>query len=95
MTDEIHIASLIVHARPGRIDAVREALLNEPGIEVPVTDGYGKLVITLEATGIAEMSRRMEWIHQIDGLISSTLVYHHSETAEALEEVIHDEDHAP
>lgn len=95
MSDEVHIASLIVHARPGRFDAVRQALLDESGIEIPATDGYGKLVITLEAAGIAELSRRIEWINQIDGLISSTLVYHHCETAEALEEVLYDEDHAP
>ncbi|MEZ5446428.1 MAG: chaperone NapD [Gammaproteobacteria bacterium] len=95
MNEEIHIASLIVHTRPGRADAVRARLLEEPGIEVPAADGHGKLVVTVEAAGIAEMSRRMEWINQIEGLLSSTLVYHHSETAEALEEVIHDEDHAP
>ncbi len=95
MNEEIHIASLIVHTRPGRAEAVRARLLEEPGIEVPAADGRGKLVVTVEAAGIAEMSRRMEWINQIEGLLSSTLVYHHSETAEALEEVIHDEDHAP
>ena len=95
MNEEIHIASLIVHTRPGRADAVRQRLLGEPGVEVPATDGHGKLVVTVEAAGIAEMSRRMECINQIEGLLSSTLVYHHSETAEALEEVIHDEDHAP
>ncbi|HSK39361.1 MAG TPA: chaperone NapD, partial [Arenibaculum sp.] len=47
MPAELHIASLLVHVRPERVDAVRERIAALPGAEVHAEQS-GRMIVTLE-----------------------------------------------
>src|SRR5690625_7133279 len=42
---ELHIASLVIHARPERLAQVRQWLLEQPNVEIHAEDERGKLVV--------------------------------------------------
>ncbi|MDQ2696328.1 MAG: chaperone NapD [Pseudomonadota bacterium] len=84
MTDEVHISSLVVHARPERIDAVAAALGALAGLEIHAIDPAGRLVAVLETFGAGPILDTIEAIRQMPGVLSVNLVYHHSESADSL-----------
>jgi nitrate reductase NapD len=71
------IASILVQARPERLDAAAAAIERIGGAEIYQRDPRGKLVVVLEATDdsdpIGEMLTR---ISLLDDVITATLVYH-------------------
>ena len=82
---EVHIASIVVHVRPERIDAVAE-LASQLGAEVSGTDPSGKLVIVLESPSERSIVAAIDAIQALEGVFAALLVYHHAEPASALEE---------
>lgn len=81
MTDELHISSLVVHARPERLAAVRAAIARLPGAEVHASNHQGKIVVTLETSNEGDVLTRLDQIGRIGGVLSAALVYHHVEAA--------------
>lgn len=77
---DIHICSLVVHAWPERLDAVAEAVAQLPGAELHGRDPVGKLIVTLETESEGEIIARMSAIGDIQGVLSTSLVYQHHET---------------
>ena len=62
MSAELHISSLLVHARLASLPAVRAALATLDGIEVHGAGDTGKIVVTLETAdsgGIVEQLERI------------------------------------
>jgi periplasmic nitrate reductase NapD len=78
---EIHIASLLVHARPDRLADIKQAIAAMPGAEIHVEVG-GKLVVTLEATSDAALAERFAAIGCLGGVLAAAPVYHHIEPCE-------------
>ena len=72
----MEIASLVVHVRPERLDAVREAICALSGTEVAATDRRGKLVVTVEAGPGDRLGERLTELSVMPDVISTTLVYH-------------------
>jgi nitrate reductase NapD len=81
MPEEVHVAGIVVHAAPERIDAVRRAVEAIDGTEIHV-EGNGKLVVTVEAGNAVDLAERVTEIGRLDGVLAAAPVYHHAETME-------------
>jgi nitrate reductase NapD len=81
MSDEIHIAGIVVRAAPAHVDAVRRAIGAIAGAEIHAEEA-GKLVVTIEAADAAELAERVTGIGRLDGVLSAAPVYHHAENLE-------------
>lgn len=81
MPDELHIASLLVHVRPGRLGAVRAALSGTEGVEIHAEQD-GKLVVVVEGPHEGWIADRMTEMQLMDGVLSAVLVFHHAEAAD-------------
>jgi len=87
---ELHIASLVVHAAPRRLEGVAEAVAALPGALVHAQSAKGKLVVTLEATSAEAMSQAVSCIQHLDGVLSAALVYQCADSLDAMNEEISD-----
>ncbi len=76
---EVHIASLLVQAWPDRLPSVEAELSALPGVESHGSNGAGKVILTLETRGDAELMERIRQIETAEGVIATSLVYHHAE----------------
>lgn len=86
MMDELHISSLVVHARPESVAVVSKAIGCLAGAEVHATDPAGKIVVTLETGDETEALVRLGQINALKGVLSATLVYHQIEDVAAVGE---------
>ena len=73
--DELHIASLVVHATPRRLESVTSEITAVSGALVHGSSANGKLVVTLEASSSEAMTMLVSGIQHIDGVLSAALVY--------------------
>lgn len=85
MSEEWHIAGLVVRVRLERMTALATELTALPGLEVHAFEA-GKIVITLEASGTAAILACMAQIEELTGVLSVHLVYHQIDTAASEEE---------
>ncbi len=76
MSAEIHISSLVVHARPERMESIETAIGGIGGAEVHGASEQGKVVVTLETDSEGEMLTRIDAINQIKGVVSVSLIFH-------------------
>ena len=91
MRDELHIASLVVHAAPSRVPDVSRQICEMPGAVVHATSPTGKLVVTLEGATSEEVMSAVHGIQRSDGVLSAVLVYQYADSMEAMmEEMPHD-----
>lgn len=86
--EELHIAGLIVHSTPARVQSVSDVIVSMDGARVHGTSPAGKLVVTLEASNAREMTSKVTRIQFIDGVLSAALVYQYADTMQAMSEVI-------
>jgi nitrate reductase NapD len=91
--DELHIASLVLHVLPQWVARVRRSIAKVEGAEIHGVGPTGKMVVTLEALGAAQLAARIAELQSIDGVMSAALVYQHAEPIDQMnEEVPHDTD---
>lgn len=86
--NELHIASLVVHSTPRRIESVAKAVTALPGALVHASSANGKLVVTLEAPTSEEITATVSGIQRIDGVLSAALVYQCADSLDAMNEEI-------
>ena len=84
--EELHIASLVVHAAPARLGEVEKGLHDVHGAHVHASSPAGKLVVTLEQPSAAAMSEAVLAIQRLPGVLSASLVYQCADTLEAMNE---------
>jgi nitrate reductase NapD len=84
--EELHIASLVVHAAPSCVRDVRRAVANLPGAMVHAATASGKLVVTLERPTAADMAESVQTIQRLDGVLVASLVYQCADTLQAMNE---------
>lgn len=72
------IVSLVVRARPERIDAVCRAIEAISAAEVHAADGDGRIVATLEDSPELSASEALIRVQQLDHVICVTLAYEHT-----------------
>ncbi|MFV0336464.1 MAG: chaperone NapD [Tropicimonas sp.] len=75
----MNICGCLVHSMPARADSVRDALSAMGGVEVHAQTEDGRFVVVVEDTGEARASDIIMEMHQIPGVVSLTLTYHHFE----------------
>lgn len=76
MDDTLHIASLVVLARPELFDAVKANLRLLDDVELHHESAAGKLVVVLEAAHESRILQRIEQINAIPGVLNAALIYH-------------------
>jgi periplasmic nitrate reductase NapD len=74
----LHIASAVVKARPAIQDAVAERIAALAGVEVLAKD-HGRIIVVLEASQHRALADTLDRIAVLDGVLSATLVFEHSE----------------
>lgn len=79
MPEEIHISSLVVHARRANIRTVCDAIGRLPGAEIHAVTEEGRMVVTLETAGEPDFVARMAEIGRLTGVVSTALVFHQVE----------------
>lgn len=90
-SDEMHIASLVVHVLPDALSQIEQALTAYKEMQVHGTHPDGKLVVTLEGATAGEIMDQVSQIRQIAGVLNVSLVYQHTEPRQLLNEgVNHD-----
>ena len=82
MSASIQIASLIVHAQPALMTAVKDNLRRLPGLELHQESPQGKLVVVLEVEDETKILATLDAIQNLPGVLNAALVYH-----EVLEEL--------
>ena len=85
MVEECHISSLLVHVRPEHAGVIADRIGQLAGAELQPCDAPGKLIVTLETATTGEIMERLDVIHDLSGVISATLIYHHWESASGVE----------
>ncbi|MBI3372218.1 MAG: chaperone NapD [Betaproteobacteria bacterium] len=75
----MNISGILVYAQLERLELVRTALRSMPGVEVHATTTEGRMVVTLELPGDAEMASAMTALSRAPGVLSASLVYAHCE----------------
>ena len=75
----MNICGCLVHVAKGAVQEARVAMEATPGVEVHAQTDDGRLVVVVEDTDEAFASDIIMGLHQIPGVISLTLNYHHFE----------------
>ncbi len=76
MAETLHIASLLVHARPELFEAVKANLRLLDGVELHQQSPLGKLVVVLETANEQQILERIDQISHLPGVLNTALVYH-------------------
>lgn len=69
------IASILVQARPDRLDAVARAIEAMPSAQIYSRDARGKLVVVVEASDTGAVGTDLNAISQMPDVLSATLVF--------------------
>ena len=70
------IASILVQARPQRLDAVEAAILALAGCEIYGRDPKGKLVVVVDAPDAGSLGTTLITIALLPDIYSASLVFH-------------------
>ncbi|WP_420583554.1 chaperone NapD [Ruegeria sp.] len=75
----MNICGCLVHIAPDQAEAAARTMRNTPGVEIHAQAEDGRFVIVVEDTQSRLASEIIMDLHQIPGVISLTLTYHHFE----------------
>lgn len=76
MPPDAEIASVLVQARPGRLDAVEAAIVALSGCEIFGRDPRGKLVVVIETSDASTIGSTLNSIALLPDVFSASLVFH-------------------
>ncbi len=79
-SDVVNICGLLVQCHPEHATAAAESMAATPGVEVHARTPEGRMVVTVEDTADMRAHDRIMALHQVPGVLSITLSYHHFET---------------
>ena len=71
----VEIASILVQARPERLDAVARALETLPGTHIYNRDPRGKLVVVVEGPHVGSIGETLNTIASVPGVLTASLVF--------------------
>ncbi len=77
----LHIASAVVKARPPTQDAVAARIAELAGADVLAID-HGRIIVVLEASRQRDIADTLDRIADLNGVLSATLVFEHSDVFE-------------
>ncbi len=76
---EVHISSMVVHARPEHLQTVKKDIEQLPGTEIHGEADSGKLVVVLETQNQGYITDIIEKINNFEYVLGTALVYHQIE----------------
>ncbi|MBI4755676.1 MAG: chaperone NapD [Betaproteobacteria bacterium] len=75
----MEIASLVIHALPERLDAVRAGFAGIPGVSLNAATPDGRLVVTVEDVAGQTVPQAIDRLQAVDGVMSVLLAYQYSD----------------
>ncbi|MGB0895188.1 MAG: chaperone NapD [Parashewanella sp.] len=78
MSKELHVSSLVVQVKSEFMSDVRKAIMAMENAELSVNNEV-KLVVVLEGEGRREIVDSIDKINDLEGVVSTSMVYHQSE----------------
>jgi nitrate reductase NapD len=88
VTDELHIAGIIVYARPEFLKQITAHIALLPAAEIHAVSEDAKIIVTLETSGTRLTADYMDAIRDLHGVLDVSLVYQHAEPVAALQKEI-------
>ncbi len=82
---EYHVCGVLLMSRPEQVAVIERALDEMPGVELHANDG-GRMVVTVEGARYSDCADTMTALATLDGVASSSLVYHQIDTEDTSEE---------
>jgi len=82
--NEYHICGVLLMSRPEHAAMVAAALGDMPGVELHANEG-GRMVVTVEADEYRHCADTITELSTMDGVASSSLVYHQIENEDSPE----------
>ncbi len=82
---EYNLCGVLVHAQNGKLEKVRQRLQAQQGVEVHATTEDGRLVLTVEDESRKEVAERIMKLHDVEGVLSASMIYQFSDEIEAEE----------
>ncbi|MBC34482.1 MAG: nitrate reductase [Bacteroidetes bacterium] len=75
----MNISSVVVQCKPESMDEVKRGLLKDDLCEIHLEDDKGRIIITLEGSGIEEEIAKLKKVQSIKGVISAEMMYSYAE----------------
>ncbi len=85
--NEYHVCGVLLMSRPEHSAMVEKALAEMPGVELHANEG-GRMVVTVEGDAYRQCADTITELSTMDGVASSSLVYHQIDNEESPEEPI-------
>lgn len=82
------ISSLVIHAKPAAVAAVRERLCAIEGVEIHATGEDGRLIVTVDQPDERRASETLARLHGLDGVLCAALAYTQFEDESADKEAV-------
>lgn len=80
----MNICGCLIHVSLNLADQARDAIAATDGVEIHATDEQGRFVVVVEDTADRLASEIIMDLHQVPGVVSLTLTYHHFEDARSV-----------
>lgn len=81
----LHVASLIAHVRPEKMQSLKNWLAHFHNIEIHAESAQGKLVLVTESDCEQEIIRILDELRAQTGVLNAALVYHEQIALDELE----------
>ncbi|GAA3715614.1 chaperone NapD [Oceanisphaera sediminis] len=78
--NEVHISSLVVHAVPQHLNAIKRRIEAFDGAEIYGESEAGKLVVVIETRNQGYITDTIDAINQLEHVLSTALVFHQIES---------------
>lgn len=82
-----HIASLLLHVSPALSQSIVTAIEAIDGLEVSQSQD-GRVIALAEAVSNGQLADQFAALQAMAGVLSLNLIYHHTESASALDELV-------
>lgn len=81
--NSIDVCGVLVHVQPTKVYKAEAVLNTMQGVEVHAATEDGRMVVTIEeVAGEQLITQTIDSFNDVDGVLSASLVYHHSESVE-------------
>lgn len=81
------VSSLILNTRPQQVTQVSEAAAAFPGVEVHAVTADGRIIVTVEDVSGCAVADTLVRLHNLEGVVAASLVYHYSDDDSELQEI--------
>ena len=83
-----NICGVLVHLHPDRREVAQAALAALPGVELHQCSEDGRLIVVVEDTADEWAGQILTRFPTIDGVLSTSLIYHHCEPGDLDKELV-------